>query len=263
MKETRRLEIKKKIFAKVDILNIGRLFLHEYESARETKNGSSITFEISCVDGTSYESESIELFDEGGIIDLKRINSFEMTFYHYTLDRRMNISAVHGGYRDYLLVRGCDQNWVNGIFTKLKEIIDSIRPQDNWIIRYRTLVLHIIALGVGRIFYSLLWLILYQHIEPSENPSETVKTIRSFFTTYPYLVYLINWFLIWVMGIPWAYMIRSWLLDLWPGIEFDFGPEHMKVEKLRRLRISMVCTVGIIPIVLAIGYDLLKYFLAK
>ena len=79
---------------------------------------------------------------------------------------------------------------------------------------------------------------------------------------------VLGWLLIellsyWLMGIPWAPYIRNWLLNLWPVIEFDFGPEHMKVEKLRRLRISIVFSTAIIPIVIAIGYDLLKYFLTK
>lgn len=265
MKETRRLDINKKIFTKTDILNIGKLFLREYTSTKEAENHSSISFQVNCFDGTSYESESIELFDDGGILDLKRINSLEISFQNYTLDRYMNISLVHGGSfnRHNLLVRGNDQDWVNGIFTRLKEIIDSIKPQDNWIIKHKTLILHIIALGVGTILYSVLWLILYQHIEPIKNPSERVKTIRSFFKTYPFLPYLIMWFGIWLMGIGWAILIRRWLLNLWPDIEFDFGPEHMKVEKLRRLRISIVFSTAIIPIVLAIGYDLLKYFLTK
>jgi len=65
------------------------------------------------------------------------------------------------------------------------------------------------------------------------------------------------------MGIPWASEVRRWLLNLWPEIELDFGPEHLKVEKLRRLRISIVFSIAIIPIILTIVYDIAKSFLIK
>ena len=264
MKETRRIDIKNKVFTKSDILNIGKVILDEYSSAQDAQNHSSITYKIDCIDGTSYESETMGLFDEGGIIDLKKTRAIEIYFHNYTLDRYINISVVHGGgYRDNLIVSGDDQNWVNGIFTRLKEIVDSIRPQDNWLIKHKSFVLHITALGIGTVIYTVLWFILYRHIEPIKNPSETIKSIRAFFTAFPFLSYLLDWLLNWLMGIPWAPYIRSWLLSLWPEIEFDFGPEHMKVEKLRRLRISIVFSVAVIPIILAIGYDLLKSLLVK
>ena len=264
MNETRRFDIRQKIFTKIDFLNIGKLFLSEYSSAQKNENHASIAFRVSCADGTSYESETIELFDDGGILDLKRINTLEITFHNYTLESYMNISVVRGGgYSDVLIIRGKDQNWVNGIFTRLKEIIDSLKPQDNFIIRHKTALLHIIAFGTGILIFSILWLIWYRHIEPVKNPSETVKTIRSFFKTHPYFEKSIELFLFWFLGIPWAPYIRSWLLTLWPSIEFDFGPEHLKIEKLRRVRIALVFSIAIIPIVLLIGHDLVKWFFIK
>lgn len=264
MRETRHLDIKKKIFTKSNILNIGRVFLNEYQSAQQAGNHSSVTFKINCTDGTSYESESIGLFEEGNVIDLKRTSSLEITFYDYKLDRYINISIIHGGeYNNHLIIRGDEQNWVNGVFIRLKEIIVSIKPQDNCIIKHKTLILHIIALGIGTIIYSALWFILYRHLEPIKNPSETVKAIRIFLKTNPLFSYLLDWFLRWFMGIPWASEARRWLLNLWPEIEFDFGPEHLKVEKLRRLRISIVFSIAIIPIILAIVYDIAKNFLIK
>lgn len=262
MKETRRFEIKKKIFTKADLLNIGILFLNEYKFAQEVGNHSLLTFQIYCSDGTSYESKSIDIFDVGGILDLKRLISLEITFLNYNVGSFINISFIHGGgYRDCFVVRGDDRYWVNGVFTRLREIIDSIKPQDNWVLRHKSLFLHLIALGIGTIINAVLGYILFQHIEPIKNPSRIVETIRSFIDSKPYIRYLINWFITWLMGIPWAPYISNWLLKLWPDIEFDFGPEHMKAEKLRRIRISIVLSIAIIPILVSAGYDLFKYFL--
>jgi hypothetical protein len=265
MKETRRLYIKKKVFTKSDILNIGQILLSEYQSAQKAKNRSSITFQLNCVDGTSYESESTELFDNGSIIDLKRTGSLEMSFHDYELDRYIIISVTPGGgeYGNHLIVRGDDRNWVDGVFTRSKEIVDSVKPQENWILKYKTLILHVSALGIGIIIYSVFNFVLDGLIEPIEIPSETVKAIQTFFKTYPLFLYLLVWFLKWCMGISLAPYLRGWLLNLWPEIEFDFGPEHMKVEKERRLRILIVFSTVVIPIVLAIGYDIVKSLLMK
>lgn len=259
MKETRQIVIKKKIFTKSDILNIGQILLNEYNSAQKKEHHSSVAFKLNCSDGTSYESESYELFENGSIIDIKKINSLEMSFSNYKLESYINFSITHGNeYGNHLIVRGNDRNWVDGLFTRLKEIINSVKPQNHWILKYKTLILHLIALGVGVIIYSILNFLLYRHIQPIKNPSDTVQAIRTFFITNPFFVYLIDWFLRWFMGIPWAISIRSWLLNLWPVIEFDFGPEHMKVEKNRRFRIALIFSSVVIPIFLSILYDIFK-----
>jgi len=263
LKETRRFYIKQKIFKKTDFLNIGKIFHKEYNLAQKDNNNSSISFRVDCIDGTSYESESLELFDDGSILDQKKAKFIEISFHNYTLDQYMNISVVHGGgYGDNLIIRGVDSTWVNGIFTRLKEIIDCLKPQDNFLIRHKTALLHIIALSIGKIFFLLISLALdYVHIEPIKNPSEILQKIRLFFATYPYFINLIEWFCSWLMGIGSAYAIRTWLLKLWPDIEFDLGPEHLKIEKLRRMRIAIVFSIGIIPFCISIIYDLVKYYL--
>jgi len=264
MKETRRFAIKQKIFTKRDLLNIGELFLSEYSAAKENEERASIEFRISCPDGTSYESESIEFFDNGGVLDRKIINTFEITFHNYSKDNYINITVVRGGgYNDELVVKGENPTWVNGVFNRLKEIIDLLKPQDNFIIRHKTFLLHLISFGVGVFIYFILWLMFYRHIEPIKNPTETIKTIRTFFKAHPFLMFILDWVMFWLLGIPWAPYIRRWLLTLWPNIEFDFGPEHFKVEKKRRMRLAMVFSVAIIPIVLSIGYDLAKLFITK
>ena len=264
MKETRRYNIEKRIFQKSDIINIGKVFLREYKFSKDNENNSSISFRLDCIDNTSYESEDIGLFDEENIIDIKRTKTIEISYYDYKLNRFINISLVHGKYStSTLIVKGDDQNWVNGVFTKIKELIDSTKPQDNWIIRHKTFILHLNALGIGIIIYAILNILIYQHIEPIKNPSDTVLNFRSIYASSPILLYVLGLFSKWLLGIPWAFYLREWLLSLWPEIEFDFGPEHLKIEKIRRLRISVFVITAVIPIILSVGYDLFKSFLLK
>lgn len=264
MKETRRYNIEKRIFIKSDIINIGKVFLKEYEFSKENETNSSISFRLDCIDNTSYESEDIGLFDEENIIDIKRTKNIEISYHDYKLNRFMNLTLVHGKYNNsILIVNGDDQNWVNGIFTKIKELIDSTKPQDNWIIKHKTFLLHLNALGIGIILYAILNILIYQHIEPIKNPSETVLNFRAFFTTYPILLYAFGLLSRWVIGMPVALYLRDGLLSLWPEIEFDFGPEHLKIEKIRRLRISVFIITAVIPIILSVGYELFKSLFMK
>jgi len=260
MKETRRYNIEKKIFKKSDITNIGKVFLEEYKDAQKEGYHSSITFRLDCIDNTSYESEDIGLLDDGNIIDIKRTRTIEMTFNNYELERYVNISLIHGNYRNTLIVNGQDHNWVNGIFTKIIEIIDSIQPQDNGIIRHKTLLLHLSALGIGIIFFAIFNFLILQHIEPLENPSGNVLKLSTFFETYPLFLYLVYGFSKWLVGISWAPDLRRWVLSLWPLIEFDFGPDHLKIEKMRRLRSSIFLSTAIIPLSVSVVSSIITDF---
>lgn len=259
MKERRLLSVEDKIFKKADIVALAILFYQQYKIATEKKQQCSVCYKISSNDRTSYESESLDLFEDGGIIDLKRIVSIEMTFHNYNLDQYINLDIVHkGSYRDGLIIQSADRNWVSGTFTAFSDLINSVTPQKNWFIEHRTFILHLLSFGIGFIIYYLLYLLIYRHIEPIKNPSGNILAIRQFFEKFPILLKLIDLFLTWLMGIPWAINVRAWFLELWPKTEFDFGPEHMKSEKQKRLRIGLVLSMAIIPTLLAIGYDLIK-----
>lgn len=264
MKERRLIKIENKIFEKKDIINLANKFYSEYNKSQKRKQRSSVNYTISCDDNTTYESEALDLFEDGNIIDLKRAISIEMSFYHYDLDRRMNISLVHGmGFRDNVIIQGCDKNWVSSVFTELDEIIKSVKPQKNLLLEHKTFLLNLLSLGIGVSIYSVLHFLTNRYTEPIKNPSENMKAIAAFLNSNSVFRLLFNWLLLWLMGIILATSIRAWLLNSWPSIEFDFGPEHMKIEKQRRVRIAVVLSMAIIPTAIAIIYDSIKYFLFK
>ena len=60
----------------------------------------------------------------------------------------------------------------------------------------------------------------------------------------------------WFMGCLWgAFAVRRWFLSMWPDIEFDFGLDHLNREKVQRLRIKIVATLTILPILTGIIAD--------
>jgi hypothetical protein len=75
------------------------------------------------------------------------------------------------------------------------------------------------------------------------------------------LFYLQEWIWRYGAGFLWgAFAVRSWLLAMWPSIEFDFGLQHLQREKIRRRRLAAVFVLIIVPIFASFLYDLIKHF---
>ncbi|WP_069650091.1 hypothetical protein [Caloranaerobacter ferrireducens] len=72
MRETTKLIIKNKIFSKKNIEDVGNIFLNEFKNSCTRKHSAKIVFTINCSDNTIYESDSLSIFDNGGIIDIKK-----------------------------------------------------------------------------------------------------------------------------------------------------------------------------------------------
>ena len=164
---------------------------------------------------------------------------------------------MEGNHDNDLSVRGTEKNWVQGTFTDLQEIIESVKPQDNFILRHKGVILHVISIGIGSLVYLILNFLIYDRIKPIQNPSEFLIGIRDFFRTNLWAYYLLEIFLRWSNGLVFAYYIRKWLVKLWPEIEFDFGPDHMNILKVRRQRIWSVSSLVIIPVLIDIFLNLL------
>jgi len=252
MKETRRKIIKDKIFTKDDIRNI-------YKIVKEIHNNkSSLELELNCQDGSSYESESDDLLNDGDIVDTKRCASVNIEYHDYNLERRISIMLRHddGIYYNGLIVSGLDRNWVSGTFDRINTTIDSVKPQQHWFIRYKSIILHVSAFFFGLMFYRILCVLLYQHIEPIDTPSEIIKAIRDFLHKYPFVRHTILGTCFWLQGFFPVLYLRGWVLKLWPSVEFDFGPEHQKYEKNKRNRLGLFFSVIIIPLLISFIYDL-------
>jgi len=159
--------------------------------------------------------------------------------------RYIELSLKHGDrlFSNRVTVKGDDSNWVNGTFTKVKEIIDATRPQENWLLRHRGLTY---LLGTAAIWYTLSFLgqRLYE-------PKPGVQRVA-----------ILSWcgFIALALG----FELKRWLLDLWPSIEFDFGPEHTRMEKARRGRIvAFLIILGLPMVVNIISIVISRFILGK
>lgn len=252
MKTTRKKIIQGKIFTKENIRSLWAKIKLEYDNSRKEENHSSIKIEINCIDGISYESETADLIQDGDVIDNKRCSNINIEYHDYQQEKRISLNISHGvGYGNDLMVRG-DKNWVAGTFDSLDDIIESAKPQEHWFIKYKTVILNLGAITFGYFIYKLLDII---SIGTNENPSANVMRIRDFLHSNIILLNIIKIIIFWLQGIFPLWWLRDWALKLWPSVEFDFGPEHKKIEKNRRKRLGLFFSIIIIPLLLNVIYN--------
>ena len=271
MKETRRLQIKDKVFRIVDLKRLAAVFEEQADLAKQIETNYSIQYELHFSDGTTFESESVNLLENDILFTSKRPISIQFSYHNYSLSRRVSLSLDHGdsSYGNTIIVSGQEREWVNDIFARLDQALQGAIPQESWIKRHPTLTLNIIALGIGTFGYHLINTILNlafanvdlaKHIKPPQEGSflhflvQVIKSNIWFF-------YIVKWVSKWLLGFFWgAFEVRRWFLNLWPSIELDMGPEHLKIEKNKRKKIYAVFALVIIPIVTALLYDIIKCF---
>jgi hypothetical protein len=266
MIERRRLHINGKRFTRSDLLGTGTLFLGEAEVARREKRRHRVEFTLRCSDGTTYSGEDLSHFSEGAEVDLKPPRSVEFEFTDYELERRMDLSLTHGsGYHDGFNIRGADRDWVQGLFTRLQERVNAAAPSTSWFIRHPSVTYHLLALGFGSVFQLAIaeavklgiasGLIIPARVEPQDR-AVVVLVLEA-----PAILLLVTWGLRWLLGNIAAPWVRDWILRAWPDIDLDVGHEHAKLEKMRRDRIKVFLTAVVVPLLVALVYDIVKHFL--
>lgn len=113
-------------------------------------------------------------------------------------------------------------------------------------------------MGIGSILYYLVGLIPFE--PPREEDARKVVWLTSALREFPVLHYVIKYALTWFLGMPWTSVVTNRFKQLWPAMELQIGPEHLLTEKLRRKLLATACVLGVVPLSLAVVYDLSKAF---
>jgi hypothetical protein len=264
VEETREIEITEKRFTHNDILQIAKIIAGN----RSSDDNSTFTITLNFADGTTYKSSSLDLLEKGGVIDLKPLSLVE--FYYYYSDRtdKKNImfSAVHGGaYIDRIKISGNDPSWVHDIFTALHERINAVAPSGNWFTKHRTLSEFLLIMGLGSLLVHIIGGLSWLAFLSTDLPKDAIENLKENFILQlllsTYIKFFILWFFRFIFGICALYFIEEWFFSAWPKVELDIGPEHLKVEKIRRNRIKFFIYVVILPLFVTFIYDMIKQIL--
>lgn len=257
MKQTKKLEIKHRIFRACDLKRISAVFDRQKQSAEDSNQNYHIKYTVSFDDQTSFESDSSVIFDDSSIVETKRPVAIGFVFFNHSLSRHMEIELTHGNlnYRNYITVSGKESSWVNDNFTKLKEIIEGAESQSSWLSKHPHLLLNVMALCVGSLAILTITTFAYS-IAANKTPSvyvlsEAVSKLK--FAHNP-AFHIFGFFFSLSIGYAFgAYNIYQWFISAWPNIELDFGADHLKREKRIRERIAAITALVIIPVLIALA----------
>lgn len=258
IKETRNFLFGNKILKLDDVHQIAQILNAEYMNAQLKKERCSVNFEVSCEGGIAYESSDITIFDSHSIINSKKPLKILLWFSNYDSDSRIRVNFKQECNSKYsensVLVEGYDSNWVNGVLGRIQDTIESIGPQAKNKGLYLNLIYLASALLIGRIFTFIIQLLPFGSLDESKM-SATLLTIRHFIHANAFIY---DYFMGFFVGASPAIFIRNYFEKLWPYLEIQIGPDHALGAKIRRAKLKNLVRLIIIPLALALLYDILK-----
>lgn len=223
-------------------------------------------YEVRFNDNTRFESDTPEVFQEEMLTAHGRPIAIEMSYRNYTQSRYISVSLSHGdsSFGNEAIVGAGEPAWVNANFQSLQDVLSRVKPQKVWVRRHETLLLNLIALGIGSAIFLTIDLLDWLIRKMGWNdvvfrlPASWVQVLSALSWFVP-LLFVIDWVMRWLVGLAWgAFAVRRWLLAMWPSIEFDFGLPHLQIEKAQRQRLASVFVLIIVPIFTSLLYDLIK-----
>ena len=176
-----------------------------------------------------------------------------MDFSDHTSDKKISITVRESGYRNSITVSGDNPNWVSGKFTQLQNILDAVNPQENLFLKYQIIFRHVVGITTGYFIWKVLVFVMRGILLIPPNPETATNPIVVFLEKDVFLQTLFLLAIYWVTGMLFlADPIINSVKKLYPSIEFNFGPEHLNINKKRRKGLAILWASIILPILINI-----------
>lgn len=240
-----------------NIRELANIIHKEYTKKSNKDKHTKIEYILKSCDNNQYESENKDIFLKGGFLDSKGIIAIEMDYYNYEDDERIFIDIEHSNenriFRNEITVSGHNEIWVNGVIKSIECCISNWKKQIEWPYKFKWPLIILFAIGIGLLYLNFLeflfrYIVVLQPVSPKPEWTISLRPIMMF------IYYL--------AGFAFGYFPASYLMskicELYPEVEFDIGPEHLKKEKVRRKKIFMIITVGLLPLIIAVIIEVLK-----
>lgn len=260
MKKKITKKIKDKIISKENIINLIDYLYRTYEEIESDLK----TFNISLYTNNSevFEIENASITDDIQLLEIKRIEKIDIYLSNIRSAKKIDIELCQDSnkWSNTLKIESEDQIWVNNQNLRISELIESWKPQNKMFSKYKEILFHFLSINLGFIFFELLAKLLtifdYKSSLKTDQSDIWKFLIEKITTQFPASIYVFIGLFSWLIGMFFVslfwYKLEDKLLNLWPSIEFDFGPEHLKFAKKRRNIIWLVVTLIILPILLQI-----------
>lgn len=200
-----------------------------------------ISYMVEASDNSSYESGSKEIFSSPEIMETKTLLRIQMRLQTLSNDKNIELQLLHSlkdsATGNYLLVSGGDSVWVNGVMTRLSEILRSSEGRPG-LMNY----LEVLQLVAVIAFLTVYFRLFYTPLEAINNPWISITL---------------------VLGIPLLFIIfitrgKTYIEGLWPDMELQTGPNHLQRPAKKRGQLAWVITAILLPLLTGFIYDMLK-----
>jgi hypothetical protein len=259
MKRTRSQKVVDKIISKNDLRTIWSLLrkIALIDKAQTEKEQEEIPLQfrsapsvpkivVVSAGAIRTEDDTDQIFDND-VIDLRKTISVDFSYYNSQSSKSVTISFKEGDDRLFsessFSISGGDPRWVDATFAEIETALEATKPQSNVFRKWRPLLSAILAVFIGYSFGKIIILLSPRESGPSPR-------LIQFAETHPPLLYLIAIGVFYLMGILPALGVTSWVGELWPSIEFDFGPEHLRQKKQLRGRSAAIVTLFLLPVLI-------------
>ena len=204
------------------------------------------TIVIASADSLTTETDNEVIFDND-VLDLQKSLSIDFRYSNYRNGRSIRVGLKEGNSiwsHSSFSVSGEDTGWVDAAFADLTRIFGAVRPQSDIFKRFRWLAAVVLATAIG---YSVA--VVMSLFIPTDT-HETIPAWVQYVKFHPPLRYLVKYAADCLIGSLPAWLVINWIGRLWPSIEFDFGPEHLKQRKQLRARLGVVAGLLLLPFAL-------------
>lgn len=239
------IPIEDKVFSVDDIMELARILYAAFSASRS--NNKTVTYFLALWDGQSYELVDQNPTQLRQIITSKKVTKINFDFFDFSKENRVAIKIAEGdSWGNKIDIDTKGDAAFNKLRGQIEDWLESVKPQNNLYLKYRSLLAPIVRIYFGVLTIELVYLVVgHIGIKPIEHPTHLELDLRNFLSTYRIPVFLA---LAYLEGLPWQWRLFDYLDKLWPPVEFDFGPEHLRQSKSQRKYAGYITTAIVIPV---------------
>jgi hypothetical protein len=247
IREKRKISIEYKRITPEVIRRLAAIVDNEVKLEIQNNRATSCYFlySVDAIDDSSYESQTILIFEEKELIEQKVISKVNMHFNLLDNSKNIEIQLQHviddktNG--NYVLVSGDDPTWVNGVTTRINEIISltEFQPKTSNLINVSVVVVGILVIAIYfRLFHY------------------SIQKYNDDLASITFLV-------ISILTLGGGSSLINYLQEMYPLVELQTGSNYLQIPQKKRRAMNIILITIIVPLLLALIYDVIKHYVMK
>jgi len=201
---------------------------------------------IKSADKTQYEGEDALLRENGPLFG-KRITSIEMDFTDIEGNKSISIKLEHGDVAsdisNNVSISGNDEIWANGVHRRLETIIGDFQKQTEFTPLRRVILSTSLSVIFGWLGTNVI--VALTRLSIPDSSWDLESSVVLFVVIFGLSVFI---------STPLVEKIEKY----YPSVELITGPEHQRMEEIRRKRLYRILSYIVIPLGLSILLEIMR-----